>query len=262
MISSLKRLIVVSLLAIAGCEARGSSPPATTQSGPANEGIYDGFESDELSGVWDRRKFEPGAVVIQSEVVRAGRCAAKITIRQGDRFDPARADGSSIDNERDELLERRDLYAREGDAYAYSFSIFIPRDFPIVPTRLVMAQLKHYDRGGAKVDNPIIALRYTDGEMRITLQTAYERTTMWRTREDVRGRWLDFVWHVRFARTGDGYFHAWFDGNQIVDYTGVTAYREEHGYPPGGEFKMGLYRDTMPEPMSAYFDEYRKRPLP
>jgi hypothetical protein len=46
----------------------------------------------------------------------------------------------------------------------------------------------------------------------------------------------------------------------------VNAYPESAatGYTHPGRFyfKMGLYRDLMPEPMTIYIDEYRKKELP
>ena len=52
----------------------------------------------------------------------------------------------------------------------------------------------------------------------------------------------------------------------MVDYSGVTANAESAatGYPTPSYyyFKMGLYRDVMPQPMTLYLDEYRKRQLP
>lgn len=57
--------------------------------------VYDGFEGPALSGIWDRSRLEPGAVVIQSQVVRAGRGAACIVLRPGDRFERGvRGDGT------------------------------------------------------------------------------------------------------------------------------------------------------------------------
>src|SRR2546426_340115 len=41
---------------------------------PATE-IYDGFETKDLSNIWSTSKFEPGTVVMQSKVVRAGKSA-------------------------------------------------------------------------------------------------------------------------------------------------------------------------------------------
>ena len=52
----------------------------------------------------------------------------------------------------------------------------------------------------------------------------------------------------------------------MAEYRGVTAYPESEatGYtnPSLFYFKMGLYRDVMPEPMVSYLDEYYKRQSP
>jgi hypothetical protein len=251
--------------------------------------IYDGFEGKGLSEIWCLEKLAGGAVELQSEIVRAGHGAAKITIRQGDRFEKADPSGRDNDTERDELLERKDLYSREGLKYYYSFSIFIPRDFPVVPTRLVLAQWKQQEtelKGTVPVvNNPLIAVRYSGGELTFTAQTSREKVTLYKTKEDVRGKWLDFVFWIRFDRTKDGLIKGWMNGVEIINFHGPTAYAEEYGYAKDGRFyfAMGLYRDrnaegdsaifadhanmvpgkigTVPEPMAVYFDEYRKYPL-
>jgi hypothetical protein len=50
------------------------------------------------------------------------------------------------------------------------------------------------------------------------------------------------------------------NNKKIIDYSGVTAYNEKSGYQNNSRFyfKMGLYRDTMEEPMKIYIDEFRK----
>jgi hypothetical protein len=51
-----------------------------------------------------------------------------------------------------------------------------------------------------------------------------------------------------------------------VDFQGANANAENEttGYPSPSVFyfKLGLYRNVMPEPMTIYLDEYRKRELP
>jgi hypothetical protein len=161
-------------------------------------------------------------------------------------------------------MEARELTSREDASYAYSFSMFLPRDFPVVPTRLVIAQWKQYcPSGKCTLDNPVVAIRYQSGELRVTLHVGPKTQTLFRTREEIRGRWLDFAFLIRFSRGAEGRVKASLDGRQIVDYSGPTAYPEAFGYPPSGRFffKMGLYRDRMAEPMTIYIDEYRKKEL-
>ena len=225
-----------------------------------NQEIYDNFEGKELSDIWSRRKFEKGAVKIQSKIVRKGKHALRITINKGDRTEQGNKGIKT--SERDELLERKEFGPLENNEYNYSFSIYIPNDFPIVPNRLVLAQWKQNDEGNkVLVDNPILALRYVGGELFITLQTTEKKNRIFNTKEEIRGRWLDFVFQVKFTRTKKGLIKVWMNEKQIVDYTGITAYSEKYNYPKLGHFyfKIGLYRDKMDKPMTIYVDEYYKK---
>ena len=237
--------------------------PTTHSQPPTSEPeIYDGFETKDLSGIWSTAKFESGALVVQPDVVRAGKSAAKITIHQGDRSDAADPSTNTNENERDELLERKDLWTPEEKAYSYAFSIFIPKDFPIVSTRLVLAQWKQWCPEKCNPENPVVALRYVGGVLSVTLQTSDEKVTLYRTKEDAKGKWLDFSFHFRFARTENGFVNGWLNGQRIIKFAGRTAYNGG-GYEPRSRFyfKMGLYRDRMVQPMTVYIDEYRKRAL-
>jgi hypothetical protein len=63
--------------------------------------VYDGFESSHLSWIrWSRGCFVKGAVVPEQSIVRAGRGALAITVRNGDRYEAASDTGAAT--ERDE----------------------------------------------------------------------------------------------------------------------------------------------------------------
>jgi hypothetical protein len=232
--------------------------------------VYDGFETPALGNLWETSRFQAGAVEMQSDVVRAGHGAVKITVRSRDMFEAGQ--GSDADSERDELLEARRLVAKEDIGYEYSFSMFFPKDFPIVPTRLVIAQWKQYCpgllenvSGPCSDDSPVLALRYIGGELRITHDINRKFIMLCSEKGEFRGRWLDFRIQARFTPHEDGRVKVWLDGKQLVDYKGVTADTENAmtGYasPSYFYFKMGLYRNLMAEPMTVYIDEYRKRQL-
>jgi len=141
-----------------------------------NAVVCDGFETPDLSKHWEKSRFLPGAVQIQSSVVRAGKGAARITLRSGDQIPQER--GSEL--ERAELQESRRLWSVENSAYVYSFSLFVPQDFPIVSTRLVIAQWKQYcPVDGCTPDNPILAIRYQAGELFITNQITSENVVLY-----------------------------------------------------------------------------------
>ena len=66
--------------------------------------VYDGFESPHLSAFrWMRLRFESGAVVSQTTVVRSGSRALAITVHSGDRPEAASQAGAAT--ERDEIME-------------------------------------------------------------------------------------------------------------------------------------------------------------
>jgi hypothetical protein len=228
--------------------------------------VQDSFETSSLSKVWDTDRFVPGAVQMQTNIFRAGHSAAKITVHANDKFE-AGINGDS-DSERAELLEAEELISKENKAYEYSFSMFIPTDFPIVPTRLVIAQWKQAcPKGGHCSDNsPVLAIRYISGVLKITQDIGKHRTTLYKEQAEFRNRWLDFKFQIRFSANENGRIKTWLGDKQVVDYKGVAANPENGvtGYPCPSHFyfKMGLYRDVMPEPMTIYIDEYRKKELP
>jgi hypothetical protein len=259
-------------LGAGGAQAGGSAQQSAVAAPPSNmyDGIYDGFEAPTLSNLWETIRFAPGAVEMQSDVVRAGHGAVKITVRPRDEFEAGQ--NGDADSERDELLEARRFVSRENTGYEFSFSMFFPKDFPIVPTRLVIAQWKQYcpgllERAVATCSDtsPVLALRYISGELRITQDIDKKFIVLYREKGEFRGRWLDFRVQARFTPNANGRVKVWLDGKQLVDYTGVTADEENAatGYtnPSVFYFKMGLYRNLMAEPMTVYIDEYHKRQL-
>ena len=228
--------------------------------------VYDGFETPTLSKVWETDRFAPGAVEMQTNVFRSGHGAAQITVRARDVFE-AGINGNS-DSARAELLEAKKLTSKEDELYEFSFSMFFPKVFPIVPTRLVIAQWKQYclTGGNCSDDSPVLAIRYIAGVLKITQDLGKHQTILYQEPGEFPNRWLDFKFQTRFSTNANGRIKAWLGDKQLVDFTGVTANPENAttSYPSPSRFyfKMGLYRNVMPEPMTIYIDEYRKKQLP
>jgi hypothetical protein len=221
--------------------------------------VQDDFEKPALSAIWTDERMVPGAFSIQSETVRSGHRAARITVHSNDRFEAGSDDGPA--SERDELMEAPRFWSQTGTTYAYSFSLFLPQDFPIAQTRLVISQWKQLcEFGACRPDNPVLAIRYVDGVLFITRKNDDGEAILFKTQGEMRGHWLDFRFVTRFSQSQDGAIDGWMNGLSIVHYRGVTAYRAARGYPAHGFFffKMGLYRDLMQEPMTIYLDDYRK----
>jgi hypothetical protein len=253
---------IIALSALGGCHR---APQPVRQLTPLN--LYDGFEQPKLSSLWKQNRFEEGAVVMQRKVVRAGSQAVAVTVHPHDKFEAGR-DGN-LDNERAELLEADDLVSRQDVPYEFRFSEFFPADFPIVTTRLVIAQWKQFcpsEVGPCSDRSPVLALRYQNNVLEITRTIDNKRYVLFREAGEFRNRWLDFRIQARFSTSSEGHIAIWLDNRQIVDFTGNTANAEDSpgGYPNPDYFffKMGLYRDVMEQPMTVYIDEYAKRELP
>ncbi|HEX8818063.1 MAG TPA: heparin lyase I family protein [Terriglobales bacterium] len=220
--------------------------------------VYDGFESPRLSWIrWSRHRFVPGAVAPEDFIVRSGHRALAITVHSGDRYEAASEEGAAT--ERDELMESWWLYSHPGRTYVYSFSLFIPQDFAQPSERLVIAQWKQLC-WHCHPDNPVLAIHYDHGGLRVTRRDATRTEELYRTNEDVRGRWLDFRFVIRFDPTAAGLVDATLNRTPIIHYRGPTTY-----LPPRGHllhrvyFKTGLYRDALGQPpWTIYLDEYRK----
>lgn len=224
--------------------------------------VYDGFETATLGRQWWEGRMVPGSFRAQSEVVRAGHSAGEITVHSGDRREAASDDGAAT--ERDELMEAWWLFAHMHRRYRYSFSLYLPADFPIDSTRLILAQWKQLcEWKRCRPQNPVLAIRYQNGELFVTRQDEHARSILYSTKQEMRGRWLDFRFETRFSSGSDGQIDGWLNGEPIVHYTGPTAYQWQIGYPSHGfvYFKTGLYRDEMQQPMKVYVDEYRKEEL-
>jgi hypothetical protein len=239
----------------------GNAPTSTPAKPPAS--AHDGFELPTLGNMWMTLALAPESYAIESDIVRAGHSALRITLRPHDVFMAGR--GGDADNERDELIEAYPWTTRKNVPYEVSWSMYLPQDFPIVPVRLVVAQWWEYCRSSdlpCSNDSPVLAVRYIGGELLITQDLNHLYNVLYREKRDLRGRWLDLRFQVKFTPESTGFVRAWLDGKQVVDFAGATSNPENattgYGPPVFLPFKMGLYRNVMPEPMTIYFDEYRK----
>lgn len=243
--------------------AVAQTAPATAKT-PAS--AYDGFESPALGNMWMTLKMAPGSYAMESDIVRAGHSALRITVKPHDNF--MRGTGGDADNERDELIEAFPYMTRANVPYEVSWSMYLPEDFPIVPVRLVIGQWWewcHASNLPCSNDSPVLALRYIGGELLITQDIAHHHNVLYREKRNLRGHWLDLRFQFKFTQQSDGLVRAWLDGKQVVDFTGVTSNPENAttGYTPPIflPFKIGLYRNVMQQPMTIYLDEYRKQVL-
>ena len=204
---SVQKYLIIAAVALTACNRKPHLP------------VQDGFEGATLSNLWDSSRFVKGAVKIQSKIVHSGHQAAMVTLKMGDKYEAG--NDSSLVSERAELTEARTLVSKEDNSYEYAFSMFIPADFPIVPTRLVIAQWKQYCKTEqCSDDSPVLALRYTSGILQITIQTGAHREVFYETKDDLRNKWTSFKIQSDFSRTDNGFVKAWINGKSVLNYKG------------------------------------------
>jgi hypothetical protein len=242
--------IFMVLIALAGCRNKAID-------------VSDSFDKPGLSSIWSTDRMEIQSFEIQSKIVHNGTGAAKISLKTGDTFEPGQEKDKPT--ERDELLEATRLVSVEGSEYEFRFSMFLPDTFLISPVRLVLAQWKEFCVGDScHNDSPIVALRYSSGILAISLQTGDHRSNLYETSDEIRNRWIDFKFLLLFSSEQNGELIAYIDGKEVVNYKGTTSYQESRGYTLKKNryyFKMGLYRDIIPEPMCIYIDDYSKKEI-
>ena len=84
---------------------------------------------------------------------------------------------------------------------------------------------------------------------------------LYSTDKEIRGKWLNFIFHLRFSRAEDGFVVVWLNKRQIIDFKGVTAHFERHSDKARFYFSLGLHKNKMDKSMTTYFDEYSKHKL-
>lgn len=140
--------------------------------------ITDGFENATIGNIWETDKIIPSDAQIQSEVFKSGHNAIQINLHTNDKFEAGR--NGNPDSERAELTEAESLISQQGKTYIHTFSIFIPKDFPIVDRRLVLAQWKQKCpwRHICSDNSPVLAIRYIAGTLLITQTIGPHRTIL------------------------------------------------------------------------------------
>jgi hypothetical protein len=211
------------------------------------------FESGDFSG-WIKKFAASYSGQIVRMPVRRGKYAARFELRAGDDT------GDGI------RAEVKEMYcAPLGREIWYSFSTFIPQDFPIVETPTVITQWHaSEDSGeGLAARSPVLAHRYANGDLVIDSRFSRQKTqrandgiskVLYKHVNFPRGMWHDFLYRIRWSYLPDGLVECWLDGKQIIAYKGPVGYNDDNG----PYFKFGLYHHDGISPFIIYHDEYSR----
>lgn len=178
------------------------------------------FETGDLSQWSKTQMVSPDRLQIVSDPVRQGRYALKTTVRSGD--DPIGASGN-----RNELVIAG--IDRTGSERVYRWNTLFPEDFQSADTWHLFTQWHHDGSDGS----PPVEF-FVWGE---TIFLRVDGEDVWSTPLE-RGRWLEFVFKVKWAR--NGWVELYYNGELALPRTSASTLYEGQGV----YLKQGLYRDA------------------
>ncbi len=207
--------------------------------GDYESGSRSGFQEDiEGDGEYE--------IVTVPEPVRAGKYSCKYVLRKARRV---------------ELVPRR-CTAPVGSERWYGFSIFIPADWVANRRKDEVVAQWHAspDRDkGEPWRSPPLAVRTKGNGWEVTciwdskplsIPRVEGSTTIWRG-NIAKGRWTDWVFHVRWSYGDDGLVEVWKNGELLKHREGPNCYNDKGGL----YFKWGIYHTL--ENRVLYNDELR-----
>jgi hypothetical protein len=183
------------------------------------------FETGDISQWSKAQATGSDRLQIVTSPVNQGKYALRVLVRQGDN--PIGASGN-----RNELLYLS--YEPPGSEYYYRWQTMWDPSFPSVNTWQLFTQWHHSGDNGSP---PIEFYVYGD-----TIQLRINASTVvWSTPLE-RGKWHDFIFHVKWSpNSNEGFIELWFDGNIAIpkmnaatQFPGMTNY-----------LKQGLYRNNI-----------------
>ena len=136
-----------------------------------------------------------------------------------------------------------------GEIRWYGFSVYLPEGSPFTDEKNEVVAQWHSSRdfflGEDGGRGPPLALRIVDGRWRITYGWDKDFVStpgpkaIWPLWSGVveTGRWIDWLFRVRWSYEDDGMIEIWKDGVKIVSHNGPNAYNDIRG----NYIKLGSY---------------------
>jgi hypothetical protein len=183
---------------------------------------------------------------------RAGPTAVELTTEPGD----INLFGSGADERADLELPPSGAYCHQGQEEWWAHSLMFPGGY-VIPLagagRLNWGVVFdfHNTGGSGQANVQIISLPtglelwVAGGPHVVTMPTdpGLHRVAIGTVQFNV---WYDFVYHVLWSSASDGYFQAWLDGKQVLNYSGPTLYAGQSCY-----LKLANYHTALGLPVSV-----------
>lgn len=182
---------------------------------------------------------------------RDGNTAVQLTTQPGD----SNVDGSGTSERADLRLGATSDYCNQGQEEWWAHSLKFPSGYAVPPSGStwnwgVVFDFHHTGSGGQAnfqvMSLPTgLELWVAGGPTVVNLPTdpGLYTVPLGPVQENV---WYDFVYHVKWSAGSDGYFQAWLNGQQVMDYSGPTLYTGMSCY-----LKLADYHTPIGVPVSV-----------
>ena len=204
-------------------------------------------------GLYEQSLALPRATIV-SAVARDGATSVQLNTLPGD----ANVDGSGA-NERDDLeLPPSAAYCNQGQEEWWAHSILFPDGYVVPPSGSTWnwgVVFDFHHTGSSGQPNFEIASLPTGLELWVAggptivngpSDPGFFRAAIGQVAKNV---WYDFVYHVKWSANGDGYFQAWLNGRQVMNFSGATLYAGQACY-----LKLANYHTPLGVPVSVVHD--------
>ncbi|MBN1670831.1 MAG: polysaccharide lyase [Kiritimatiellae bacterium] len=239
--------------------ATGTAPAA----GPPKAGVIftADFETGDLAGLHP----SGNSPAVTDTPARAGKHAMKTYLHRE----------QSRCRYRTEVVPR-EQNTRVGEEYWYGFSILLPEDYKPDPVWEIVAQWHGRPdfELGENWRNPIMAIWTANGKWVVgnrwdpkpnTFEGGKRRyggSKRWDLGPQEPGKWVDWVFHVKWSFEDDGLLEVWKDGKKVIERKGPNTFNDKKG----PYLKLGIYKGwkdergrakSVVESRTLYHDEIR-----
>lgn len=211
--------------------------------------LKDDFKKKLNKNIWDLTKINQSCWEIIDKVPNNhSKYALKV-----DANNSVRSPKDKKDIDRSEISEKEHVHVKLDNSVWYLISFYFPKGFFIADNRLVFAQWKQY---APHYGSPFLSARYINNKFSFKV-TGENVVKKFNKKIDLRGKWHVIIVNYKLGTNQTGFAKGWLDSELVMDYKGEMDYSPAPNYI---FFKMGLYRDTLEQPQTIYFNKFRRSP--
>jgi hypothetical protein len=204
------------------------------------------FETGDLSQ-WDgSQSVGTGRISLEQSIVRQGRYAARFEVKPGDHW------AGLVGGERAEVL--KGLGETSGHESYWAWSTYFPASF--VSDHDAGFQMFTQWHSSANDNNSGISFQVHQERLVVRFGGGVHTDgTVWRQFDLgplIRSVWQDFIVHVRWGSSDDGFIDVWRNGKLVVSHAigpnigiGLGTYVKQGFYRPPEKWPTVVYQDAM-----------------